>query len=141
MRQAAQAVPSSRFLRLLTAAAVSIAFVVLATADAAPFQEPDAQVLELGKAVYTDQCQSCHGAEGKGDGPAARFLSPPARDLTVGEWQHATEGTVEAVVEVIKTGIDDTGMTPFEGELSDEEIVAVATYVVHELVTQGAQPR
>ena len=141
MRQATQAVPSPRFLHLLTVAAVSIAFAVLSTADAAPFQEPDAQVLELGKAVYADQCQSCHGAEGKGDGPAARFLSPPARDLTAGDWQHATDGTVEAVVAVIKAGVDDTGMTPFEGELSDEEIVAVATYVVHELVAEGAYAR
>lgn len=124
----------SRSARLLVLVAVCTSFALLATADALPGQEPDAQVLERGKTIYTDQCESCHGAEGKGDGPAARFLSPPARDLSSGEFEYAVDGTVAEIAEVIRTGVDDTGMTPFEGQLNDDEITAVATYVVNVLV-------
>ena len=123
-----------RFARLLGIVAVCSGFAIAAAADRAVSQEPSPQVIEQGKVLYTDQCESCHGAEGKGDGPAARFLDPPARDLTAGAWEHAADGTVGAVAAVIKNGIDDTGMTPFEGTLTDEEISAVANYVIHVLV-------
>ena len=32
--------------------------------------------------VYRRYCASCHGLEGRGDGPAAAALSPPPTDLT-----------------------------------------------------------
>jgi high-affinity iron transporter len=121
--------------------AVCAGFAIVVVADQPASQEPDAQVIEQGKTLYADQCESCHGAEGKGDGPAARFLDPPARDLTMGNWQHAADGTVGAVAALIKKGVDDTGMTPFEGTLSDDEIAAVASYVVHVLVTGGGAKR
>ena len=35
-----------------------------------------------GKGMYTAYCASCHGASGKGDGPAAPALKVPATDLT-----------------------------------------------------------
>jgi len=128
-----------RTVRLLAVLALSAAFTLLATADALPGQEPDPQVVEQGKAVYEDQCMSCHGAEGKGDGPAARFVSPKPRDLSTGEFQHAEDGTVAAVAAVIRNGVGDGGpMTPFEGQLTDEQITAVATYVVHVLVDPAA---
>lgn len=131
----------SRFVRAVGLVAVCSGFAIAATADRAASQEPDPQLIEQGKTLYTDQCESCHGVEGKGDGPAARFLDPPARDLSQGTWEHATDGTVGAVAEVIKSGIDDTGMTPFEGTLTDAEITAVATYVVHVLVKNGSEQR
>jgi mono/diheme cytochrome c family protein len=36
-----------------------------------------------GKAMYTNYCASCHGTEGKGNGPAAEALKTPPADLTV----------------------------------------------------------
>lgn len=131
---------ASQILRLSLVTVLATGFALLATADA-PGQQPDSQVVEQGKAIYTDQCESCHGAEGKGDGAAARFLQPPPRDLSAGEFHYATDGTVEAVAAVIKAGIDDTPMTPFEGQLSDDQITAVATYVVHVLVQESAAGR
>jgi mono/diheme cytochrome c family protein len=35
-----------------------------------------------GKEMYQAYCASCHGAEGKGDGPAAAALKTPPTDLT-----------------------------------------------------------
>ena len=120
---------------------VAFAVIVAATAQwALPFpasgpqdQEASEEVLERGRQVYTRQCQSCHGREGRGDGPAARFLEPKPRDLKSGEWKYAEGGTVESVARVVREGADDTGMTPFNETLSEEQITAVATYVVHVL--------
>ena len=35
-----------------------------------------------GKEMYMNQCAACHGAEAKGDGPAAPALKTPPTDLT-----------------------------------------------------------
>ena len=121
---------------IVTAAALAV-FAVLAVAGAAQGvarqQAPSAAVLEIGGVVYSEQCESCHGAEGKGDGPAARFLDPRPRDFTSGAWMYSN-GDVESLVALIKTGVDDTGMMPFEELLSEEEISAVANYVLSRLV-------
>jgi mono/diheme cytochrome c family protein len=37
---------------------------------------------EAPEIVYRRYCASCHGVEGRGDGPAAAALSPPPTDLT-----------------------------------------------------------
>jgi mono/diheme cytochrome c family protein len=36
-----------------------------------------------GKEMYTNYCAVCHGAEGKGNGPAADALKTPPSDLTL----------------------------------------------------------
>ncbi|MCK5237160.1 MAG: hypothetical protein KAR06_09260, partial [Deltaproteobacteria bacterium] len=36
------------------------------------------------KDIYIEKCSWCHGNEGKGDGPASKFLRPAPRDLTEG---------------------------------------------------------
>ena len=36
-----------------------------------------------GKQMYANYCASCHGVNGKGDGPAAAALKMPPTDLTV----------------------------------------------------------
>lgn len=37
-----------------------------------------------GRELYQQHCATCHGADGRGDGPAARFLYPKPRDFTRG---------------------------------------------------------
>ena len=114
------------------AAVVSFAFV--ATAVSAPPDRPRVQEvdLELGKEIYRSQCLPCHGAKGKGDGPAARFLESKPRDLTAGTWLYVEEATVEKVSGIVKYGIADTEMEPFEELLLEEEMIAVAAFVVAE---------
>lgn len=37
--------------------------------------------------IFTQRCVTCHGADGKGTGPAAASLTPKPRDYTDGAWQ------------------------------------------------------
>lgn len=38
-------------------------------------------VLAEGRKLYASDCAACHGANGRGDGPAAQGLNPPPADL------------------------------------------------------------
>lgn len=40
--------------------------------------------LEQGRALFALHCSTCHGGDGKGEGPAAIALNPKPRDLTEG---------------------------------------------------------
>lgn len=51
----------------------------LAQTTAAPPQRPK---VDFGKSEYEAKCASCHGVNGKGDGPTAPFLTRRAADLT-----------------------------------------------------------
>ena len=42
-----------------------------------------AEVLDPGKAEYHSSCASCHGFDGKGNGPVSSDLKVPPSDLTV----------------------------------------------------------
>ena len=129
------------FARVLTVVAIAVGFASVVSAGLAAVQEQDAELFERGRTVYTEQCASCHGQQGKGDGSAARFLDPKPRDFTAAEWEHASEGTVEAIAAVVTNGIDDTAMTPFSDVLSEDQINAVASYVVNVLVPGGGRSR
>lgn len=90
---------------------------------------PDSpDILEKGKAIYEGKgtCVNCHGINGRGDGPGAANLNPPPRVFrSRGFWKHRTEGEI---FWVIKYGSLGTGMIPFGGLLSDEEIWMVMQY-------------
>ncbi|WHZ23811.1 MAG: hypothetical protein OJF47_002923 [Nitrospira sp.] len=90
---------------------------------------PDsADVLEMGKALYHGKgtCVTCHGATGRGDGPAALGLDPSPRNFHHhGFWRHRTEGEI---FWVIKHGSPGTGMVGFGGMLTDEEIWSIMEY-------------
>ena len=38
--------------------------------------------LPSGAALFSENCAACHGASGRGDGPAADGMNPPPADLT-----------------------------------------------------------
>jgi mono/diheme cytochrome c family protein len=89
-------------------------------AVAPPARTPE--LLAQGKASYATYCASCHGPTGAGDGPAARALKPPPRDLT------ALSGGAPAVFQVLGTGVKGTAMAPFK-HLSEPDRWAIAHYV------------
>ena len=133
--------PLPQFARGLGVFSIALGFAFGVSVSLGSSLWQDAELLQRGRMVYEAQCASCRGQEGKGDGPAARFLDPKPRDFTAGEWKYASEGTVEEITSVVTNGIDDTAMTPFSDVLSGEQISAVAAYVVNVLVPRGRASR
>ncbi len=82
--------------------------------------QPDAKI---GAKLYKANCASCHGDNGKGDGPQElvdeRGRKIKARDLTAGRFRGGDEP--EEVFKRIRAGIPGTPM-PAQKTLSDNEI-------------------
>lgn len=79
-----------------------------------------------GQALYTQNCLSCHGANGDGKGPAALGLVPPA--IAFSDKNRARERSVFALYQVIEQGISGTSMASF-GVLPPEDRWDLALYV------------
>ncbi len=63
----------------------------MAPEDAAKRRNPisaDGASLARGKNLYQANCASCHGAQGKGDGPAGKALNPKPADLATMAGRH-----------------------------------------------------
>ena len=78
----------------------------------APVLKPS---VERGSAVYADKCAVCHGAEGKGDGPAAAISSPRPRNFSKGHIKFRTTPfgkipTDEDIFTMISLGMPGTTM-------------------------------
>jgi mono/diheme cytochrome c family protein len=66
---------------------------------------------EEGRPIYVAKCQACHGAEGKGDGPAARALPKKPKDLSSPAfWTSMSDDQVRAA---ITSGLPGTIMREF----------------------------
>jgi len=86
---------------------------------------PDA--LANGKKIFGTYCTACHGANGKGDGPAAPALKPAPRDFTSPRgW---TRGYTLADIYIsVSEGVKGTGMGAFS-MLSPPDRFALAHYI------------
>jgi high-affinity iron transporter len=88
-----------------------------------PRKKPD---LARATQLYTEQCASCHGAEGFGDGPAAVGMEPaPINFHDVARYQ---QRTLYGLHSTITQGVNGTSMKAFD-LLSDEDRWSLAFYV------------
>jgi mono/diheme cytochrome c family protein len=81
------------------------------------------------KAAYEKNCVACHGASGKGEGPAGKMLKPPPADFAT-----ALKGKADAdIIKVIKEGGKAVGksaaMPAFGAKLKDDQIQGIVEYV------------
>lgn len=90
----------------------------------APKQWPS---LNNAKALYIEQCKSCHGLEGKGDGVLAVGLDPSPTNFH--EEDKANGLSPFQAYNTIKLGVSNTGMRAFT-ELKEEEAWDLAFYVI-----------
>ena len=98
-----------------------------ARALVSPLPDSD-EIVQQGKVLFEGKgtCFNCHGLTGRGDGPGGKSLDPSPRNFQRrGMWHHRTEGEI---FWVIKHGSPGTGMIPFGGLLTDEEIWTVMQY-------------
>ena len=98
----------------------------------------DLQVLRVGARIYVQQCAACHGAKGEGQphwrdrGPDGLLPAPP-HDASGHTWHHPDEQLFAITKQGLARLIDQpdyrTAMPVYDGVLSDDEIVAVLSWI------------
>jgi mono/diheme cytochrome c family protein len=86
--------------------------------------------LTAGAELFAQQCVSCHGAQGKGDGPAAAALQPPPRNLVgtpAEDWTNSPSAL--GVFNTLQAGIEGTSMASY-ANLPERDVWALTHYVL-----------
>ncbi len=93
--------------------------------------------VENGKALYMQNCASCHGDTGAGDGPTGAALPVKPRDFGSGDFKFDTDGdgtpgTDADLTNIIKNGAMKYGGSPLMAplpHLTDENITDIIVFV------------
>ncbi|HEV7803027.1 MAG TPA: cytochrome c/FTR1 family iron permease [Burkholderiales bacterium] len=85
-----------------------------------PRSAPDPQ---RGAALYAVHCAACHGADGRGDGPAARGLDPAPANFHNRE--RMSQRSLYGLYNTITLGVAGTSMQPYP-QLTEDERWALA---------------
>jgi high-affinity iron transporter len=88
-----------------------------------PKRAPD---LSRAPALYAEHCASCHGIQGRGDGPAAPGMDPPPSNFH--DQARMASRSVYGLYSTISLGVAGTAMAGFH-HLSEEDRWALAFYV------------
>jgi len=86
-----------------------------------------ADAATAGAKVYKMNCESCHGSQGHGDGPAAAALSPMPKNLA--ELQAMPGAGDDFLFWRISTGKPGTSMVPWQGIITDEQIWQIVAFI------------
>src|SRR5690242_7419425 len=113
---------------IVVAAAVATLIVVASTRTHVAAQS------SRSKLVYDAHCVECHGADGRGDGPASARLTPPPLDFTSGKYKiRSTESgsppTDEDLIRSVRQGLYGSSMPAWDTILSDGDVRAVVDYI------------
>ena len=85
----------------------------------------NATSIATGKDIYMQQCKSCHGPKGKGDGPKASQLDTECGDFTSAAFQKQTDGSL-----FYKTSEGRKDMPSYKKKITDpNDIWAVVNFV------------
>lgn len=114
---------------------------LLAACDRKPpgiLRADDPKVLAQGRVIYQARCTACHGARLEGqpnwrERDAAGRLPAPPHDASGHTWHHPDD----VLFRIVKYGVAQganipnypSNMPAFEGALSDEEIIAVLSWI------------
>lgn len=83
--------------------------------------------VQRGQQIFAQNCATCHGPGGKGDGPAAVALNPKPQDLTDNQWKYG--GTPDQIYKTITNGSPGTAMVSWSS-LPEQDRRALVAYVL-----------
>jgi mono/diheme cytochrome c family protein len=87
---------------------------------------------DLGKELFSNKCQICHGLNGDGNGPAAASFSPGPADFTNKKfWQGNVD---QKITDAIQNGV---GVMPAFVNINTDQIRAIIDYMSHTFKPQG----
>lgn len=95
-----------------------------------------AESIAFGAQLYTEQCSTCHGPQGHGDGPAAAKLAERPTDLT----EHVLHHRQGDVLWWISHGIPDTPMPAFDERIPERDIWHVINLLRAQAEAEKAKP-
>jgi mono/diheme cytochrome c family protein len=100
---------------------------VIPPVDVMKMKNPTPELIEKGKSIYSSNCSSCHGADGKGDGPASTGLNPPPRNYTSNaNWINGR--TTSDIYKTLQEGIKGSAMASYS-YMNPEDLFALAAYI------------
>ncbi|MDF3821363.1 cytochrome c [Leptospira sp. 96542] len=121
---------------LISAVALVFAVFMVACGDSKPKEEPVVETsssslspeLLQGEEIYLQNCSSCHGEKGAGDGAAAAALNPRPRNYKspANEWKNGN--SLAGITKTLKEGIKGSPMVAYT-HLGDDKIALLAQYV------------
>jgi mono/diheme cytochrome c family protein len=104
-------------------AALALALLTAGLAGGAPSLRGNP---DEGRLIFEDRCASCHGRQGRGDGPQAPYLSPrPASLISAGT---SVKSDAELLA-VIAEGKARTAMPAWKDLLTEEQRRDVLAYI------------
>ncbi|MFM7317727.1 MAG: c-type cytochrome [bacterium] len=83
-------------------------------------------VLARGYEIYMNQCLSCHGLQGRGDGPRSYSTPIKPRNLKEEAWKYGDDE--EAVRRIITKGGPNGVMPAFEATIKGRDLEAITRY-------------
>ena len=100
---------------------------VMPAVDLSIISSPSDQLVENGKTLYSTNCSSCHGEEGRGNGVAAAALNPPPRNFyDESGWKNGRD--FNGMYKTLQEGIAGGGMIAYDF-LQVEDRIAIIHYV------------
>lgn len=96
--------------------------------DVATLLQPTKSELSRGEELFKTDCSACHGADGKGNGPASASLNPKPRDF------HSTTGWINGrllfqMFKTVSEGIPKSAMVSFAGSIPASDRAAIINYI------------
>lgn len=92
--------------------------------------DPTPQALESGQKIYDTNCVACHASDGGGG------IGP---NLTDEYWIHG--GSISDIFSIVKYGVVEKGMIPWQDQLSPEEMQNVSSYILTLVGTTPLNPK
>lgn len=112
-------------------------FPVIAADMALPFAGGLVGDREAGRQFYMENCFTCHGREGDGNGPRSNFIRPKPRNFLHADSRRSLNRP--ALYQAISMGKQGTVMPAWSKVLNEQQIVNVAEFVFHSFIVKETE--